>query len=120
MVTEEAERSYSPEVISTYVWDAIQALPGVADLHRNPLQAIGEKVHLERYGPVRLVREDDTSTLEIHLVAAADAVIPEMAAAVERATRDYLKKMTGVELARVDIYVDDIADPDATGSDNRQ
>ena len=50
-MTENTDKSYSPEVISTYVWDAIKGLPGLADLHRSTLQSLGERVHFERLGP---------------------------------------------------------------------
>jgi uncharacterized alkaline shock family protein YloU len=105
----ETESSYSPEVITTYVWDAIKEIPGVADLHRNPLQVLGEKVHFERLGPVRLEREEEGYALEVHLVVAPDVTIPETAAAVEQAVRTYLKKTAGLELGRVAVCVDDIA-----------
>ncbi len=50
--------SISPDVVTSAVWDAVKELPGVCDLHRNPLQSLGEKVHLERHGPVRLDEDD--------------------------------------------------------------
>ena len=53
-MADESAQSYAPDVVTTYVWDAIKEIPGVADLHRSPLQALGEKVHLERLRPVRL------------------------------------------------------------------
>ena len=50
--------SFSAEVITSTVWDAIKGIPGVADLYRNPLQTLGERVHMERHGPVRLGEDD--------------------------------------------------------------
>mgnify|MGYP000330216521 CR=1 FL=1 len=43
---------------------------GVVDLHRNPLQVLGERVKLDWYGPVRLAGEDDAPLLEVHIVVA--------------------------------------------------
>ncbi len=41
-------RSYSAEVITSSVWDAVKGIPGVAGL----------RVHMERHGPVRLGEDD--------------------------------------------------------------
>ena len=60
--------SFSPEVLTHSVWDAIKDIPGVHELYRNPLQSLGERVHIERYGPVRLdaqqAQEESLSLLE--------------------------------------------------------
>ncbi len=67
-MTDNPQGSYSPEVITTYVWDAIKELPGLADLHRSPLQSLGERVHLERLGPVRLEEHEGRRLLDVHIV----------------------------------------------------
>ncbi|MCX6363829.1 MAG: Asp23/Gls24 family envelope stress response protein [Actinobacteria bacterium] len=101
--------SFSAEVITSTVWDAIKGIPGVADLHRNPLQTLGERVHLERHGPVRLEEDDAGPVLEVHLIVDQDAGIPTVCEAVARAGATYLERTTGTPITHVEVYVDDIA-----------
>ena len=84
-MADESAQSYAPDVVTTYVWDAIKEIPGVADLHRSPLQALGEKVHLERLRPVRLEEHEGRHVLEVHLVVRPDAAIPALAEQVRMA-----------------------------------
>jgi uncharacterized alkaline shock family protein YloU len=114
-VADESVQSYAPDVLTTYVWDAIKEIPGIADLYRSPLQALGEKVHLERSRPVRLDEKEGRHVLEIHLVVRPDATIPTLAEQVRVAVSTYLKTMTGIELDEVSVFVDDLGledDPD--------
>ena len=107
-VSDDQQGSFSAEVITSYVWDAIKEIPGVADLHRHPLQSLGEKVHIERGGPVRL-DEQDGRELEVHIVVSPGARIPEVADKVAAAAATYLTTMIGAEIGRVHVFVDDIA-----------
>jgi uncharacterized alkaline shock family protein YloU len=102
--------SYSPEVIATYVWDAIKDVDGVADLHRSPLQSLGGKVKFEKLSPVRVEEGSGGPVIEVHLVVTADADIPAAAAAVTRSVTTYLRTMTGIETVAVRVFVDDVAD----------
>ena len=104
--------SVSAEVITRTVWDAIKALPGLDDLYRNPLQALGERVRLERHGPVRLTKDDAGPLLEVHIVVSAGAGIVAVSEAVARAGATYLGAATGTPISHVEVYVDDIADDD--------
>ncbi len=108
-MADESAQSYAPDVVTTYVWDAIKEIPGVADLHRSPLQTLGEKVHLERLRPVRLEEHEGRHVLEVHLVVRLDAAIPALAEQVRLAASTYLKTMTGIELDEVSVFVDDLA-----------
>lgn len=101
--------SFSAEVITSTVWDAIKGIPGVADLYRNPLQSLGERVHMERHGPVRLGEDEAGPVLEVHLVIDPGADIPAVGEAVARAGATYLERTTGTPIAHVDVYVDDVA-----------
>ncbi len=113
-MSDESAQSFAPDVVMTYVWDAIKEIPGVADLHRSPLQALGEKVHLERVRPVRLEEHDGRHFLEIHLIVRPGAVIPSLAERVRQAVTTYLKAVTGIEIDEVSVFVDDLsADPAA-------
>jgi uncharacterized alkaline shock family protein YloU len=101
----------SQDVVTRAVWDAVKGLPGVCDLHRNPLQTLGERVHLERHRPVRLERDEEGPLLEIHLVAEAGTDLIAVGRAAARAGASYLARTTGTPITRVEVYVDDIADP---------
>ena len=111
-VRERPGPSFSAEVITSTVWDAVKDIPGVADLHRNPLQALGERVHLERHGPVRLGEDDAGPVLEVHLIVDPDASIPTVCAAVARAGAMYLGRTTGTPITHVEVFVDDVAAAD--------
>lgn len=100
--------SFSPEVLTSSVWDAVKDIAGVHDLHRNPLQSLGERVHMERYGPVRLDHDDDGPLLELHLIAEYDAHLPTLGEAVGRASATYLARMTGTPIERVTVHIDDV------------
>ena len=102
--------SYLADVVTSAVWDAVKDLPGVRDLYRNPLQSLGERVHLERHGPVRLDEDDEGQLLEIHLVAEPGADLAAVGEAVARAGATYLARTTGKPITRVEVHVDDIAD----------
>jgi uncharacterized alkaline shock family protein YloU len=102
--------SFSPEVVTGAVWDAVGELPGVHDLHRNPLQTLGERVGLERHGPVRLDSDDDGAILEVHLVVEAGADVVAVGRAAAAASAKYLTRTTGTPITRVEVHVDDVTD----------
>ena len=105
--------SISPDVITSAVWDAVKELPGVCDLYRNPLQSLGERVHLERHGPVRLDGDDEGQVLEIHLIAESGSDLAAVGEAVARAGAAYLTCATGRSITRVEVHIDDVTDPSA-------
>lgn len=101
--------SISGEVLTSSVWDAVKDIPGVHDLYRKPLQSLGERVHFDRRGPVKLEEDDDGPLLEVHLIAQPGAHLPTLGEAVARASATYLARMTGTPIERVSVYVDDVA-----------
>ena len=107
-MTDYADKSYSPEVIATYVWDAIKGLPGLADLHRSTLQSLGERVHLDRLGPVRLEEREGRLVLDLHVDITPAARLPELVPQIRAAVRSYLHSMTGIDPDEIAVHVDDI------------
>lgn len=101
--------SFSTDVITSSVWDAIKDIPGVADLYRNPLQTLGERVHMERRGPVRLERDEEGPVLEIHIVVEAGASVAAVGEAVAQAGARYLTRTTGTPVTHVEVIVADVA-----------
>lgn len=101
--------TFSGDVITSSVWDAIKDIPGVSDLYRNPLQSLGERVHVEWRGPVRLEQGDDGPALEIHVVLDEGASVAAVGEAVALASATYLTRTTGTPITRVEVVVADIS-----------
>jgi len=108
-VTDVARPELTPEVLSATVWDAIKEVPGVEDLYRNPLQSLGERVGIERHGPVRLL-DQQPPVLEVHLVVAAGRPILPVAEAVHRTLDRHLSSLVGMREVSVHVVIDDIAE----------
>jgi uncharacterized alkaline shock family protein YloU len=98
----------SSEVLTSTVWDAIRSIEGVADLHRSPLQSFGERVHMERHGPVFLAAGEAGLRLEIHIVALPDANLCAVGEAVAQAGATYLARTTGTPAPHVEVHIDDV------------
>ena len=77
--------SFSAAVITSSLWDAIKDMPGVSDLHRNPVQPLGERVRRDRRGPVRLEQGDRGPLLEIQIIVEEGASIAAVGEAVAEA-----------------------------------
>jgi uncharacterized alkaline shock family protein YloU len=114
-MSQQPDVSYSPEVITSCVWDAIKGLPGIADLHRTPLQSIGERVHLEQSGPVRLATSEGRIVLDVYITVRPGARVPSLVAALRTEVGAYLERMTGIRPDTINVHVDDIVwdDPPA-------
>jgi uncharacterized alkaline shock family protein YloU len=107
----------APEVLTAAVWDAIKDVPGIVDLHRNPLQQLGEKVKLDWHGPVRLSDEDGETTLEVHIVAAAGRPLQPVAEAARHALQQYAERALAMPAVHVRVCIDDIAEAPPASSD---
>ena len=101
--------SISADVLTGSVWDAIKDIPGVHDLYRNPLQSLGERVHLEWRGPVRLEQAAEGPVLEIHIVLGEGASAGRVGEEVARAGATSLERITGTPVTRVEVVVADVA-----------
>jgi uncharacterized alkaline shock family protein YloU len=108
----EGPPSFSTDVITSSVWDAIRDIPGVRDLHRSPLQALGERVHREWRGPVRLDLGDQGPVLEIQIEVEEGTSLAVVGEAVAVAGATYLSRTTGTPITRVEVVVADVG---ATG-----
>lgn len=116
-MTETQPARISPEDLTAAVWQVVREVPGVVDLHRNPLQMLGERVKLDWHGPVRLLGDETAPVLEVHIVVAVGHPIPAVADATQRALRRYVRQDLP-SCRDVRLCVDDIADPrDTTGDD---
>jgi uncharacterized alkaline shock family protein YloU len=107
----------SHDVIASYVADAARSVPGVVDLHASHWKNLSSRVRETRTGGV-VVRDRETGgvDVEIHAEIAWGAVIPEVAARVDRAVRERVRGLLNLDLESVTLFVDDISGPveDAT------
>ena len=90
----------SSEILASYAGDAAREVPGVRGLVESTLH---------RHRGVRVTTEDGRVSIELHLEVDWDAAIPELGRGVQRRVREYLARMTDVDLAAVDVIVDEIA-----------
>ena len=100
--------SFSADVITSSVWDAIKDIPGVSDLYRNPLRSLGERVHIERHGPVRLEHGQGEPLLEIKIIVDEGASLAAVGEAVAQAGATYLTRTTGTPITHVEVVVADV------------
>ena len=90
----------SPEVVCRYAADAALEVPGVARVVEGHLPA--------RSRGVRVSMEEGRARVELHLSVEWGASIPEAARAVQARVRSYLESMVDLELAEVDVVIDEI------------
>jgi uncharacterized alkaline shock family protein YloU len=90
----------SSEILASYAGDAACEVPGVHGLVESTLH---------RHRGVRVTTEDGRVSIELHLEVDWDASIPELGRSVQRKVREYLARMTDVDLVAVDVVVDEIA-----------
>jgi uncharacterized alkaline shock family protein YloU len=93
------EALISHDVLAQYAADAACEVAGV--------RRLGESAMPGRRG-VRVVEADGRVTVELHLVVAWGASIPEVGSAVQRRVEDYLAQMADIRPAAVDVVVDGI------------
>ena len=93
--------SVSTDILARYAADAAIDVAGVSGLVDGPFP---------RHRGVR-VGEDEGGrvTVELHLCVAADASIPDVGRAVQERVGAYLRRMADLELAAVDVVVDELA-----------
>jgi uncharacterized alkaline shock family protein YloU len=91
----EGRASISADILARYAADAAREVAGVAGLHG-------------RHG-VKVEEHDGSVRVELHLVVAWGAPIPEVGRTVQERVREYLGNMADVEPASVAVIVDDIA-----------
>jgi uncharacterized alkaline shock family protein YloU len=90
----------SSEILASYAGDAAREVPGVHGLVESTLH---------RHRGVRVTSEEGRVSIELHLEADWGASIPELGRGVQRRVREYLARMTDVDLVAVDVTIDEIA-----------
>jgi uncharacterized alkaline shock family protein YloU len=93
------QASISADILARYAADVAQEVAGVRGVAESPLPG--------RRG-VRVVSEDGTVRVELHLAVDWGASIPEVGRDVQSRVREYLLRMADVDPAAVDVVVDEI------------
>lgn len=91
-------------MLATYAADAAREVAGVHGLVGNALQ---------RHDGVKVGRDGDAVSLELHLALGWGASAPAVGAEVQERVVETLARMAGVTPARVEVVVDEFVPPPA-------
>ena len=94
--------SISSDIVARYAGDAACEVGGVRGLVER---------HLPGRRGVRVASADGRASVELHVRIERGASIPELGEAVQRRVHDYLQRMADLDLAEIDVAVDEIAEP---------
>ena len=89
----------SSDVLARYAADAAREVEGVRGL-------VASQLH--RHRGVRVLAEDERTTVELHLDLDGGVSIPVVGRSVQRRVGDYLERMAGARPAAVNVVVDAI------------
>jgi uncharacterized alkaline shock family protein YloU len=108
----EVKPSVSPDVIATYVVDAVRPVPGVAGLHGSTWQDISSRVR-ESHTKGVVIHDLSASAvaLEIHVRVAWGVTIPDLAQSVEDAVRERIRRLLDLDVSKFTLFVDEIEGP---------
>jgi uncharacterized alkaline shock family protein YloU len=98
----EGHASISSDVVASYAADAALEVHGVRGL-------VDSLVH--RHRGVRVAEGDGATRIELHLALDWGVSAPDVGREVQRRVRDYLRRMTEVEPASVDVVIEEIGAP---------
>jgi uncharacterized alkaline shock family protein YloU len=102
----------SHAVIATYAAAAAREVTGVRGIPDGHLGLLERRAEPDRAPRgVRVLTEGERLTLEVHVVAEWGSLLPDVAAEVQRAVRDYLAAMIELDVEEVAVVVDDVAAP---------
>lgn len=96
------QSSISPDVLARYAADAARDVAGVHGLVGNALS---------RHDGVKVGREGDAVSVELHLALRWGASAPAVGAEVQERVAETLERMADARPATVDVVVDEFAPP---------
>jgi uncharacterized alkaline shock family protein YloU len=100
--TVQGQASISSEVLARYAADVARESKGIRGL-------VASQRH--RHRGVRIGRENEAVTVELHLDVEWDASIPEVGRDVQRRVLEYLERMAGSRPSAVNVVVDAVGPP---------
>jgi uncharacterized alkaline shock family protein YloU len=89
----------SSDILASYAADAAREVDGVRGLVESTLH---------RHKGVRVVEQDGTVRVELHLEVEWGASVPDVGRQVQRRVAAYLARMANIEPQAVDVVVDEI------------
>lgn len=92
----------SAEVLGSYAADAAREVPGVRGLVQGTRP---------RHKGVRVTEEGGVLSVALHLAVDWGAGAADVGAMVQRRVADYLARMSGAAVTRVDVVVDEVGPP---------
>jgi uncharacterized alkaline shock family protein YloU len=92
----------SSDILASYAADAAREVEGVRGLVESTLH---------RHRGVRVLEEDGSVRVELHLAVDWGVSIPDVGRAVQQRVAGYLERMAQIEPEAVDVVVDEIAAP---------
>jgi uncharacterized alkaline shock family protein YloU len=95
----EGHASISHEILASYAADAAREVSGVHGLVDG---------HLPRRGGVRVTGTDGALRIELHLAVGWGASIPDVGRTVQERVREYVGRMTDLEVEAVEVVVDQV------------
>jgi uncharacterized alkaline shock family protein YloU len=95
----EGQASISADILARYAADAARGVAGVRGVSESQLP--GRR-------SVRVVTDDGSVRVELHLALDWGASIPDVGREVQTRVREYLLRMADVDPATVDVAVDEI------------
>jgi uncharacterized alkaline shock family protein YloU len=95
----EGHASISSDIVASYAADAAREVRGVHGLVESLIQ---------RHRGVRVVEENGTVRIELHVALDWGVSAPDVARTVQARVRDYLTRMADLEPTSVDVVVEEI------------
>jgi uncharacterized alkaline shock family protein YloU len=92
----------SSDILASYAADAAREVDGVRGLVESTLH---------RHKGVRVLEEDGRVRIELHLAVDWGVSLPDVGREVQQRVAAYLARMASVQLAAVDVVVDEIGEP---------
>jgi uncharacterized alkaline shock family protein YloU len=89
----------SSDILASYAADAAREVDGIRGLVESTLH---------RHKGVRVVEQDGTVRVELHLEVEWGASVPDVGRQVQRRVAAYLARMANIEPQAVDVVVDEI------------
>jgi uncharacterized alkaline shock family protein YloU len=89
----------SSDILASYAADAAREVDGVRGLVESTLH---------RHKGVRVVEQDGTVRVELHLEVEWGASVPDVGRQVQRRVAAYLARMANIEPQAVDVVIDEI------------
>lgn len=109
IATESGKIRISEDVISVISAIAAKEIEGLASMGGTVLENIGEIISKKSYGKgVKVEYTESGLAIELHITIKFGVKIREVSAAIQEHVKNAVETMTGLGVAKVDVYVDGV------------